>query len=132
MKESLNLWADRNDFVYLAGVMEFMYEGLKAGAAGLVPSTVNLVPGIFSDMFSFHLRGNYKEVEKIHLAANEILSIYKNGHTLGESIAKLKYLASLEGLCNMTVLPPLTVLSESDKKVAREKWEKMKTNYILR
>ncbi len=132
MKESLDLWADRNDFLYLAGVMEFMFEGLKAGAAGLVPSTANLVPGIFHNMFSFHLQGNYKEVEKIHLEANEILSIYKNGHTLGESIATLKFLASLEGLCNMAVLPPLTELSEPDKTKAREKWEKMKTNYILR
>jgi 4-hydroxy-tetrahydrodipicolinate synthase len=132
MNESLILWADRGDFLYLVGVMEFMYEGLKAGAAGLVPSTANLVPGMFQKMFSFHLQGNYKQVEKIHLEANEILSIYKNGQTLGESIATLKYLASLEGLCNMSVLPPLTELSEHDKTKAREKWEKMKTNYILR
>jgi 4-hydroxy-tetrahydrodipicolinate synthase len=132
MRESLDLWADRDDFIYLVGVMEFMYEGLKAGAAGLVPSTANLVPGIFHTMFSFHLHGNYKEVEKIHLETNEILSLYKNGHTLGESIATLKYLASLEGLCSMNVLPPLTELSEPDKTKAREKWEKMKTNYILR
>jgi 4-hydroxy-tetrahydrodipicolinate synthase len=132
MKESLHQWADRDDFLYLVGVMEFMYEGLKAGADGLVPSTANFVPGMFHNMFSYHLQGKYKEVEKIHLEANEILSIYKNGHTLGESIATLKYLASLEGLCNMSVLPPLTELSEQDKTKAREKWEKMKTNYILR
>jgi len=132
MNESLNLWADRDDFVYLAGVMEFMNDGLKAGAAGLVPSTANLVPGMYSKMFSFHLQGKYEEVGKLDEIANEILTIYKNGHTLGESITTLKFLASLEGLCNMKVLPPLTELSESDKTKAREKWEKMKTNYILR
>jgi 4-hydroxy-tetrahydrodipicolinate synthase len=109
-----------------------MYDGLKAGAAGLVPSTANIVPEMYHNMFSFHLEGKYEEVEKIHLMANEILSIYKNGHTLGESVATLKYLASLEGLCNMATLPPLTKLSESEKTKAREKWEKIKTNYILR
>jgi 4-hydroxy-tetrahydrodipicolinate synthase len=132
MKESLKLWVDRDDFIYLIGVMEFMYEGLKAGAAGLVPSTANIVPKIFHNMFSFHLQGKYDEVKKIHLMANNILSIYKNGHTLGESIATLKYLASLEDLCDMVTLPPLSGLSESEKIIARRKWEKMKTNYILR
>lgn len=131
MKESLDLWADRDDFIYLIGVMEFMCDGLKGGAAGLVPSTANLVPGMYYNMYSFHLQGTYEEVEKIHIMANKILSIYKNGHTLGESIATLKYLASLEGLCDMVMLPPLSDLSESGKSIAREKWEKMKTNYIL-
>ena len=132
MRESLTLWADRDDFIYLVGVMEFMYEGLKAGADGLVPSTANIVPEMYHNMFSLHLQGKYDEVEKIHLLANEILSIYKNGHTLVESIATLKYLASLEGLCDMVLLPPLTGLSESEKTIAREKWEKMKADHILR
>jgi 4-hydroxy-tetrahydrodipicolinate synthase len=132
MKESLKLWADRDDFIYLIGVMEFMYEGLKAGAAGLVPSTANLVPGMYHNMFMFHLQGKYEEVEKIHIIANEMLSIYKNGHTLGESIATMKYLASIEGLCDTATLPPLSGLSESEKTIARKKWQKMKTDYILR
>lgn len=123
MAKSLDLWKNREDFFYLVGVHETMYQGLKLGAAGLVPSTANLVPALFNKMFSLHLEGKYKEVHKIHRKAEEILSIYKNGYLLVESIAILKYLVSLSGLVSPKMLSPLTGLSEQLKTRVRKRWE---------
>ena len=125
MVESLKLWRNRDDFLYLVGVHELMLQGLTLGANGLVPSTANLVPDLYNKMFALHLEGKYDEVEKIHVRTSEILSLYKNGHLLGESIAILKYLVSLSGLISPNMLPPLTGLTDEEKGDIYLKWEKI-------
>lgn len=125
MMSSLSLWKEREDFLYLVGVNEMMRLGLSQGASGIVPSTANLFPELYRKMFSLHEKAKYHEVEKIQRYTARILSLYKNGHLLGESIAILKYLVSLKGLISPDVLPPLTGLSEEDKKILKSKWEEL-------
>lgn len=123
MVESLKLWAHRNNFFYLVGVHEYMIQGLILGADGLVPSTANLVPDLYTRMFSLHLEGKSDEVEKIYRRTNEILHLYRNGHSLSDSLAILKYLVSLKGLVAPYMLPPLTELSDKKKQEVACKWD---------
>lgn len=129
LEHALSTWKARADFLYLVGVNEMMKLGLSSGASGIVPSTANLFPDLYRDMFSMHRQGNYSEVEKIQQRTAEILSLYKDGHLLGESIAILKYLVSLKGLISPDVLPPLTALTEKDKKVLKSEWEKWTSGF---
>jgi len=123
MNLSLNKWKQREDFFYLVGVNEVMHKALKLGADGLVPSTANLAPELYTSMMNSAKNNQFNEVDRIQLQTNEILSIYKNGHLLGESIATLKYLVSLSGMISPFMLSPLTELSEEEKREALRKWE---------
>jgi 4-hydroxy-tetrahydrodipicolinate synthase len=122
MMRSLDLWRDRKDFFYLVGVNEMMYKALRSGARGLVPSTANLVPDLYTEMLTFARQDSYNEVEKIQRKTNQILSFYKNGHSLGKSIAILKYLVSLNGIMTDHMMPPLTELSLEEKREIKMKW----------
>jgi dihydrodipicolinate synthase/N-acetylneuraminate lyase len=126
MKRSLELWKGRDDFFYLVGVHELMPQGLRLGASGVVPSTANLAPGLFVKMLSMHLEGRYEEVEKIHDQANQILKLYINGYLLGESLAILKYLVSLNGMISPVMQTPLTGLSNKKKAELKLQWEKIR------
>jgi len=125
MTESLKLWSQREDFFYLVGVNEIMNKGLRLGAAGLVPSTANLAPELYTRMMAAAGKGQFEEVDRLQKQTDTILALYKNGHSLGESIATLKYLVSLSGMMSPFMHPPLTELSEDKKREAREKWDKI-------
>jgi 4-hydroxy-tetrahydrodipicolinate synthase len=124
MIKSLDLWRDREDFFYLVGVNQMMHKGLMYGAAGLVPSTANIIPAIYKKMFDLHKEGKYREVSKVHSLTNEILAIYLNDNLMGEAITMLKYMASLKGLVQSYVLPPLTTLSDQQKEKVKKELEK--------
>lgn len=123
MNLSLSKWKQREDFFYLVGVNEIMYKALRLGADGLVPSTANLAPGLYTSMMNSAKNNQFGEVDRIQLQTDEILSIYKNGQLLGESIATLKFLVSLSGMMSPYMLSPLTELSEEEKREALRKWE---------
>lgn len=123
MNLSLSKWKVREDFFYLVGVNEVMHKALRLGADGLVPSTANLAPELYTRMINSAKNNQFSELDRIQLQTDEILSIYKNGHLLGESIATLKYLVSLSGLISPFMLPPLTELSYEEKREALRKWE---------
>jgi len=125
MRESLKLWRDREDFIYLVGVNHMMYEGLKLGATGLVPSTANIIPATYNKMFGLHKEGKYEEVKKVQMMTNEILAIYLNENLLGEAITILKYMANLKGLISPYTLPPLKVLSVQEQMVIKQKLKKI-------
>src|SRR5688500_20096489 len=50
LKQSLELWKDRNDFSHFLGWAAKSAEALINGSDGLIPSTGNLVPEVYSEM----------------------------------------------------------------------------------
>jgi dihydrodipicolinate synthase/N-acetylneuraminate lyase len=71
----------------------------------------------------------FNDVDRFQVQTDEILSIYKNGHLLGESIATLKYLVSISGIISPYMLSPLTELSLDKKREALQKWEHIDKNW---
>jgi 4-hydroxy-tetrahydrodipicolinate synthase len=113
LKKSLDLWKNRKDFFHFTGTNPLMMEGLMSGSKGIVPSTANFIPAVYTDLYRLCLSGKREEAEKVFLKTSEWSKVYQEGKTLGESLACLKVIMSELGLCSPFVLPPLT---EPDKK----------------
>lgn len=107
LRESLRLWAGRPDFSHLLGWAAKSGESLMNGGDGLVPSTANFAPGVYSDMEKAAASGDAGEVERLQQLSNQLGDSYQGGRTLGESLAALKQIMQREGLCQSYMMPPL-------------------------
>jgi 4-hydroxy-tetrahydrodipicolinate synthase len=108
LRKSLELWGGRLDFKHFVGVNTLMKKGLELGANGIVPSTANIRPALYTKLIELTAAGQYEEAEIIQLKTNEITKCYQSGNTLGESLAMLKGLMSELDLCQPWMLAPLS------------------------
>jgi 4-hydroxy-tetrahydrodipicolinate synthase len=83
---------------------------LRNGADGIVPSVGNYLPQIYQDLYEAGINGNQAECERLQQETIEIGKINTTGLTLGESLAGLKVIMKMCGLCEEYMLPPLTEL----------------------
>ena len=107
MNESLRLWKDRKDFHYILGWAAKSADALLIGADGLVPSTGNLYPEIYTDMLKAFVKGDKEKMFEMQKLSDEYGALYQSNRTLGESLYALKLLMKEKGLCNEYVMPPL-------------------------
>jgi dihydrodipicolinate synthase/N-acetylneuraminate lyase len=107
MAESLKLWKDRNDFHYILGWAGKSADALLSGADGLVPSTGNLYPEIYADMFQAFGKGDKDKLFAMQKLSDDCGALYQANRTLGESLLELKTLMNKKGLCEAVVMPPL-------------------------
>jgi dihydrodipicolinate synthase/N-acetylneuraminate lyase len=107
MMESLKLWKDRDDFHYVLGWAAKSSEALLLGADGLVPSTGNLYPEVYTGMLNAFNQGDKEKLLAMQKLGDEYGALYQTGRTLGESLHALKILMKEKGLCNEYVMPPL-------------------------
>ncbi len=118
---SLELWSGRKDFSYLLGWAGMSAYALVKGADGIVPSTANLVPGLFRELYLSARDGRAEQVEKLQARTDEIALLYQKDRQLDRSIPALKALMSLRGLCGPHVLPPLYQMEgDEEKKYLKE------------
>ena len=112
LEKSLKLWKERTDFKHFVGVNSLMAKGLQLGTDGLVPSTGNLQPDLYTKLFELGKEGNMNDAVFIQEESNKLSKIYQEGKTLGESIAALKVILFEMNLCQPWMLSPLTQLSD--------------------
>ncbi|MBQ6203076.1 MAG: dihydrodipicolinate synthase family protein [Prevotella sp.] len=110
LEEALKLFADREDFSYFCGCAANSAVSLKNGADGIVPSVGNYLPKKYQDLYEAGINGNMTECERLQQETIEIGKINTAGLTLGESLAGLKVIMKMCGLCEEYMLPPLTEL----------------------
>lgn len=111
MEKALNMFVGRNDFAYFCGCAANSARALKLGADGIVPSVGNFMPKAYANLFEAGVRGDEIEAERLQQLTIEIGKINTKGLTLGESLAGLKVIMKLCGLCEEYMLMPLTELS---------------------
>lgn len=111
MEKALALFAGRDDFAYFCGCAANSARALKLGADGIVPSVGNFLPKAYADLFEAGVRGDEAEAERLQQLTIEIGRVNTKGLTLGESLAGLKVIMKLCGLCEEHMLMPLTELS---------------------
>jgi 4-hydroxy-tetrahydrodipicolinate synthase len=111
LKELLLRMGGRENFSVLCGCGALFSVALRLGADGVVPSSGNLVPGVYQAMWTAALQGNWEEVVQQNAHSAAAGARYQQGRSLGESLAALKALMAEDGLCGPTVLPPLRTLS---------------------
>jgi dihydrodipicolinate synthase/N-acetylneuraminate lyase len=119
--ESLRLWRDRSDFVHLTGCAVHSTYSLQEGSAGLVPSTANLVPKLYRDLYETVIAGDISKAKGIQDKTDRISEIYQKGRNLSQSIPALKTMMSAYGLCKSFVLPPMVSLDTQQQKLIIEK-----------
>lgn len=112
MEEALTLFSDREDFAYFCGCAANSAKALSLGADGIVPSVGNYLPKIYNDLFEAGISGNTEIADDLQAKTIEIGKINADNLTLGESLAGLKVIMKMYGLCETYMLPPLTELEE--------------------
>lgn len=112
MEEALTLFSDREDFAYFCGCAANSAKALSLGADGIVPSVGNYLPKIYNDLFEAGISGNTEIANDLQAKTIEIGKINTDNLTLGESLASLKVIMKMYGLCETYMLPPLTELEE--------------------
>lgn len=115
LMKSLELWKDRRDFGHFLGWAAKSAIALIGGSDGLIPSTGNLAPEIYSAMWNAFIEKDFKEVYATQLLSDKYGNLYQADKTLGESLWALKVLMQQKGLCEAIVMPPLQPMSTEEE-----------------
>ena len=108
MEKCILKYHEEKSFSYFCGWGAQSYGSLKLGADGIVPSTGNYVPEMYKKLYDAALKNDWKNCEKWQQETDLVAQQYQKDKTLGESLAVLKALMNNKGLCNKTMMPPLT------------------------
>lgn len=115
LSQSLALWKDRKDFGHFLGWAGRSADALIGGSDGLIPSTGNLMPGIYSEMLKAAQAGDQHKAREMQKLSDVYGELYQKGRTLGESLWALKVLMKERGLCEPVVMPPLQPQAKSEE-----------------
>lgn len=117
LKQSLELWGNREDFCHFLGWAAKSADALINGSDGLIPSTGNLYPKLYGDMVKAVESGDNKEAYRLQKLSDALGDLYQKGRTLGESLWALKLLMKQAGLCEPHVMPPLQSLAKEQESI---------------
>lgn len=123
LKESLKLWFRREDFSHFIGWAAKSAEALLNGSDGIIPSTGNLFPKLYKDLYEAARNGENEKAHKLQKISDAIGDLYQKGKSIGGSLWALKILMEEAGLCGSYVMPPLQPLSEEDKINLKKGWQ---------
>ena len=114
LADSIAAFRDRPDFSFFCGWGAKGAASLEMGADGIVPSTANIVPELYSELYSAYLAGDFAEADRLQALTDQVGAAYQKGRTLGESLAALKVLMGTRKLCGPAMMAPLTPLAEDE------------------
>jgi len=126
IQQVAKLFSDMEDFSIMSGWTSQSTNALLSGFDGIVPSTGNFIPKIFSQLYTAVLNGDNQSALNLQVNIGPIADAHQKDKKLFEVIPLLKVMLSEIGLCGTTVLPPLTELTEnqvSDFKIAMKKFD---------
>lgn len=107
-------------FSHFSGWGTHIGTALLLGSDGMVPSSGNLIPGVYRAQLEAAARGDRSEVERLQAIGDRISEIYQKGRVLSESLAALKVAMGELGLCGPDVLPPLMPTPQADCEAIRD------------
>jgi len=123
LQAALQLCANRPDFSYFAGWAAQSAQSLLNGGDGIIPSTGNVAPGLYNELYKAALSGNEIKANALQKTSDVLGNIYQAGKSLGESLWALKVLMKKEGLCETYMMPPLHQLSNEEEQKVLNAWE---------
>jgi 4-hydroxy-tetrahydrodipicolinate synthase len=125
LEESLTLWKNRKDFVHLMGAAVQSAHALLNGSDGIVPSTGNITPTLYSEMYHAALAGNTAKVEELQLKTNIVSEIYQKDRLLSQSIPALKAMMAIKGICQPYAMPPMQTVSTREMDSIRKQMDEI-------
>ena len=114
LEEAIERLCGRDDFSYVVGCAVLSAKAVGLGAAGIVPSSGNLEPGLYRSLFDNAQNGNESVANEFQEITNRVSKLYQENRSLSQSLAVLKAAMHIRGLCGPTVLPPLEALGQED------------------
>lgn len=108
MELLIKKYKNNPEFSYFCGWGAQSAGSLKLGADGIVPSTGNYVPDMYLKLNEAAINQDWKTCNTWQKETDVVAQLYQKDKTLGESLAVLKSLMFTKGLCNKTMMPPLT------------------------
>lgn len=121
MRQIIGWSKSRSDFAYFCGWAAQSENSLLLGGDGIVPSTGNFAPDLYQALYEAVMSGDHERAIQLQELTNRLGRIYQEGRTLGESLAALKVIMSVKGLCGKAVLPPLSRLTdEEEERIKRQ------------
>ena len=115
MAQCIGIATGRDDFAYFCGWAAQSAHSLELGGNGIVPSTGNYVPEMFSQLFEAAVQGDWTTANRLQDETNDIAKIFQKDRTLGQSLTALKVMMQTKGLCEPWMLMPLTRLSAAEE-----------------
>jgi len=125
MMEALQRWSNRADFSYLLGWAARSANALQAGADGLVPSTGNVHPSLYTGLVAAIEQGDFETAGEAQQLSDVLGDLYQKNRTLGESLWALKVLMQSLNLCQAVVMPPLFAGGEDEAKELQHRLEQI-------
>jgi 4-hydroxy-tetrahydrodipicolinate synthase len=114
LERAAPLWAGREDFSFLIGWAAKSLHGLRLGAKGIVPNAGNVVPELFRDLYEAAISGQLERASELQDKADRVAAIYQRDRNLSQSLAALKGMLQVLGLCGESVWPPLLPLGKGE------------------
>ena len=127
LEEGISRWSEREDFSHLTGWAAQSAYGLQLGSDGIVPSAGNVVPHWYRALYDAAVAGDAAVALAIQHATDELSTLYVDHPTLGQSLAALKVMMSVRGLCEPHMLPPLFRLLPRDEEAVRRRMARFDT-----
>ena len=120
-------YKDTEGFSYFCGWGAQSAGSLELGADGIVPSTGNIVPEMYGKLYQSALDKNWEECTKWQELTDQFAVVYQKDRTLGESLAALKAILNSIGICNPTMMPPLTELTKEEVRQVENRYAGLMT-----
>jgi len=131
MREALDRFAGRDDFVVLVGASRDGAFGVARGATGTVPGGANLLPELYRRLHDAAASGDTDTAEELQRLADRLDAICFDGRSLGAGLAALKVIAAELGLCEPHMLPPLTRLPPAEEARLLAMWNKLERQVAM-
>lgn len=109
----------RADFSLFMGIAAHSIPALKLGFDGLVPSSGNLYPERWAQLYQAARAGDWATAEKLQAGLDAINTVFQRNRTLGPSLAALKASLALRNLCGPDMVPPLAALPPAEQEAVR-------------
>lgn len=120
LKKCISAYESREDFSFFCGWGGQSATSLKWGADGIVPSTGNVVPELYRDLYAAALGLEEGKADQLQQQTDEVARIYQENRTLGQSLAALKEMMGVLDLCSPYMMTPLTELNKAEKEQVRK------------
>ena len=128
LKRLVEMFSDCQDFSLLCGWTAQSVNTLQMGFDGIVPSTGNLIPKKFSNLYDAVMRGDQTTANKLQAEIDPIANLHQKDLLGSEMIVGLKVMMNEMELCEPWVLPPLFRLNPEKENQIKNEIKKLSLN----
>jgi 4-hydroxy-tetrahydrodipicolinate synthase len=121
----IEMFGDREDFVLMCGWTVESTRTLLMGFDGIVPSTANVIPDRFYELYQAARQGDVKRSMELQAVVNPVAELHQKNRSVSWAISGLKVMMNEMNLCAPWVRPPLIRLGRDEEAELRDAFRKL-------